>query len=294
MVRFNPTKIPRGMIPEGIKTCLENGIRLSNDSILLIENEQYPTGLVILISALEEFAKSKLLYKYYKLKRDIPKPTAKQYFGEHVVRFEEIARIIFEDDPKIPKEELERIIQETSKHYQKIKEGFLYVDWQFYKWTSPLEVDLPPDTELPEKTKREHYQKYVNKLIKITLNVLRRIKTEPSFLKILKIPPAEVPDHKKILDIIKGCLSGNQIEYEIRIAINERSILILMNKLNPKINSQTSVKIKKAIQEKYSDRSVKIYINKNSNFESHVYSSYICKMYAYVNFGGAILKVYAN
>jgi len=294
MVRFNPTKIPRGMIPEGIKTCLENGIRLSNDSILLIENEQYPTGLAILISALEEFAKSKLLYKYYKLKRDIPKPIAKQYFGDHVVRFEEIARIIFEDDPKIPKEELERIIQETSKHYQKMKEGFLYVDWQFYKWTSPLEVDLPPYTELPEKAQQEHYQKYVNELVKITLNVLQRIKTEPTFLKTLDIPPTEVPEHEKILYIIKGCLSANQIEYEVRIAINERSILILLNKLNPKINSQTSVKIKKAIQKKYSDRSVKIYINKNSNFESHVFSSYICKMYAYVNSNGIILKVYAN
>lgn len=140
--------IPSKSCQEGSGLCLNNAIRLSQDTRLLYKNERYLTSYCLATLALEEIAKGVELLKASKNGKDITKTKwtelkahkEKIRIGRKVAMqsFEERFRLILKRLKTLPKEKYDEVDLILADTYKWLKEKFLYVDWDQNNWTAPM------------------------------------------------------------------------------------------------------------------------------------------------------------
>lgn len=142
--------IPSERCQEGASHCLDNAIRLLQQSILLFRNEMYLTSCGLAIIAIEEIGKGMELFEAFRSEEDVTKAKWNKLtrYGAHLRKIRtgrSIAMKHMEDRfqsilprlRRLPESKYEEARRVLAKHYQWWKKQCFYVDWNQGNWIAP-------------------------------------------------------------------------------------------------------------------------------------------------------------
>ena len=238
-------KIPYKDLPEGIKLCYENSIRIFNDVKLLVENERYNSATSQIILASEELAKSILLLKHYRNNQGISKNKTEDYFSKHRIRLEEFQQAFHESLPEMKLDEKHLpMIRGHWIFYKFDREKHSYVDWGQLGWSSPFTAE-----PIPVKSDRKSFEKMkVKSLITNFQQVLWNLTKNEDFQNTLKIPIVKRPTGDKIQEIIES-LDSDKIP--TKSEWGQFHIIVKITKTKPEINEEFRRNIEKKLLEEF-------------------------------------------
>lgn len=134
--------IPREVLLEGAKLCIENGLRLRGDAEVVFNNRAYLSAHVLAVFSSEEFGKSVFLSKKYHDGLGVSEEEYDKIFTKHPAKIsfflEQTAEILpNEKDREKTIVWFKRMGKE--EHQRKMKS--IYVDFEAGKWLLPNSMD---------------------------------------------------------------------------------------------------------------------------------------------------------
>jgi len=260
LLKGDPQPIPVEQLPEGIELCLKNCERYFDESKLLEKNQRFQSSMLMMLLAMEEFVKCKLLLDHFKEKKSVSEEEVGRYFRDHKFRLGEFSKEFHNLLPGNPIKFPDNFFKAQGKFEQDYKKSMMYVDWLGYGWNDPLDFSELPlaMSPYPEAILKLKLESASTEL----LHLVRDLQQDPSFKLAQNSPRQDNPSLNKIKNFLKDYCNSEKIPWSIEFTPWFKKIEISIEPIKPEITLETCKEIEEKITKKYPDFKTSVTLKK--------------------------------